>query len=159
MHLRLRLNDQVDQILQEDIRCRREQMEYVSEANQLGDPFIFPQSELRGIDQQLWICDDAKVIQQLVADLDLEIIGQELKEASEAFEPRNRKTFRICKVHKNRAQARLQKLPRQATLVGQNHLQTIVRDILDVWGRRIKRLEINAGDSEEQMLFNFNFFG
>ena len=87
------------------------------------------------------------MIQELVTDLDLEVVGEEFEEPSESFESSDGELFGFGEVGEDRAKTLLEDLLLELLLMSENASESVVGDDHDLGSGRVDVLEVDRDDA------------
>jgi len=87
------------------------------------------------------------MVEELVTDLDLEVVGEEFEEPSESFESSDGEPPGFGEVGENRTKTLLEDLLRELLLMSENASESIVGDDHDLGSGRVDVLEVDRDDS------------
>ena len=145
--MRLDLRDVHEQARQELVGGVGQQMEHAHDRRENTQLLVRVQRPGSRATQHRRLSERRQVVQQLDADLDLEVVGQQLQQMREAIETRTREPMAVRERHQNRLQPTAQQVLRQLALLRQRRFQRVVRDRHDLLRRRVQALEVHGDDA------------
>ena len=98
-------------------------MEHAHDRRQNTQLFVRVERPGSSATQHRRLSERRQVIQQLDADLDLEVVRQQLQQMREAIETRTREPMAVRERHQNRLQPTAQQVLRQLALLRQRRFQ------------------------------------
>ena len=131
---------------EELVRRVRQQVEHTHDGRERAQLLVRLEGAARGTAQHGGLREAAQVVQQLHADLHLEVVGEQLEQAREAVEPGGGEPVAVREGHEDRLQPAAEQVLGQLALLRQRHLEAVVRHAHNLLRVGVEALEVDRDD-------------
>ncbi|KAI3486321.1 hypothetical protein L1887_50215 [Cichorium endivia] len=144
--LRLDLGHRRGQPGKELERRLGQEAEDVDDGDERLDLLVVAQGACGGPEEHCRLGEAGEMVEQLGANLDLEVVGEQLQQPRQSLQSGRREPVAVGERHEDGPEAALQQILGQLALLAQHRLERLVRDLHHLLAPRVETLEVDRDD-------------